>query len=45
MTHYDFLSLHKAEDGKLDYNDLLEFINVKVDPLPLAEPINIKVRD
>ncbi|XP_020289253.1 EF-hand domain-containing family member C2-like isoform X2 [Pseudomyrmex gracilis] len=34
--------LHKSEDGKLDYNDLLQFMNVKIDPLPPAEPINIK---
>ncbi|XP_076666414.1 EF-hand domain-containing family member C2 [Andrena cerasifolii] len=32
----------KNEEGKLDYNDLLRFMNVKIDPLPPALPINIK---
>lgn len=36
-------SLHKAEDGRLDYNDLLRFMNVKIDPLPPAAPVNVKV--
>lgn len=31
------------ENGKLDYNDMLRFMNVKIDPLPPALPINIKV--
>ncbi|EFN89884.1 EF-hand domain-containing family member C2 [Harpegnathos saltator] len=34
--------LRKAEDSKLDYNDLLQFMNVKVNPLPLIAPVNIK---
>ncbi|KAL6444614.1 hypothetical protein ACFW04_002016 [Cataglyphis niger] len=34
--------LHKAEDGKIDYNDLLQFMNVKIDPLPPAAPVNVK---
>lgn len=35
--------IHTNEDGKLDYNDMLRFMNVKIDPLPPALPINIKV--
>lgn len=38
-----FASLRKAEDDRIDYNDLLRFINVKIDPLPPAEPVNVKV--
>ncbi|KAL2714276.1 EF-hand domain-containing family member C2 [Vespula squamosa] len=34
--------LCKNEDGKIDYNDLMEFIDIKVNPLPPAVPINIK---
>lgn len=34
--------IHTNEDGKLDYNDMLRFMNVKIDPLPPALPINIK---
>ncbi|XP_050466655.1 EF-hand domain-containing family member C2-like [Cataglyphis hispanica] len=34
--------LHQAEDGKIDYNDLLQFMNVKIDPLPPAAPVNVK---
>ncbi|XP_076749581.1 EF-hand domain-containing family member C2 [Xylocopa sonorina] len=34
--------VHKNEEGKLDYNDLLKFMNVKIDSLPPAPPINIK---
>ncbi|EZA50209.1 EF-hand domain-containing family member C2 [Ooceraea biroi] len=34
--------LCKAEDGKLDYNDLLRFLNVTIDPLPPATPVNVK---
>nr|XP_012216880.1 PREDICTED: EF-hand domain-containing family member C2-like [Linepithema humile] len=34
--------LKKNEDGKIDYNDLLKFVNVKIDPLPPAAPANIK---
>ncbi|GAB1869468.1 EF-hand domain-containing family member C2 [Camponotus japonicus] len=34
--------LRKAEDGKIDYNDLLQFMNVKIDPLPPAAPVNVK---
>ncbi|XP_012535562.1 EF-hand domain-containing family member C2 [Monomorium pharaonis] len=34
--------LRKAEDGRIDYNDLLQFMNVKIDPLPPAEPVNVK---
>ncbi|XP_006618660.1 EF-hand domain-containing family member C2-like [Apis dorsata] len=34
--------IHTNENGKLDYNDMLRFMNVKVDPLPPALPINIK---
>ncbi|XP_032679728.1 EF-hand domain-containing family member C2-like [Odontomachus brunneus] len=34
--------LRKSEDGKLDYNDLLQFMNVKIDPLPPITPVNIK---
>ncbi|CAK9822215.1 EF-hand domain-containing family member C2 [Anthophora retusa] len=34
--------LHKNEEGQLDYNDMLRFMNVKIDPLPPALPINIK---
>lgn len=43
--HYDISckSLKKNEDGKVDYNDLLRFVNIKIDPLPPAEPMNIKV--
>ncbi|XP_017882993.1 EF-hand domain-containing family member C2-like [Ceratina calcarata] len=34
--------INKNEEGKLDYNDLLRFMNVKIDPLPPAPPINVK---
>ncbi|XP_054011468.1 EF-hand domain-containing family member C2-like isoform X1 [Hylaeus anthracinus] len=34
--------IRRNEEEKLDYNDLLRFMNVKVDPLPPATPINIK---
>ncbi|KAL6255776.1 hypothetical protein P5V15_013019 [Pogonomyrmex californicus] len=34
--------LHKAEDGRIDYKDMLQFMNVKIDPLPPAEPVNVK---
>ncbi|KAI4488135.1 hypothetical protein M0804_004983 [Polistes exclamans] len=35
-------NLRKDEEGKIDYKDLLDFINVKIDPLPPAIPINVK---
>ncbi|XP_018364525.1 PREDICTED: EF-hand domain-containing family member C2-like [Trachymyrmex cornetzi] len=34
--------LRKAEDGTIDYNDLLRFMNVKIDPLPPTAPVNVK---
>ncbi|XP_068987000.1 EF-hand domain-containing family member C2-like isoform X1 [Bombus flavifrons] len=34
--------IHKNEEEQLDYNDVLKFINVKVDPPPPAPPINVK---
>ncbi|KZC10057.1 PREDICTED: EF-hand domain-containing family member C2-like [Dufourea novaeangliae] len=34
--------LYKNEEGKLDYNDMLRFMNVKIDPVPPTVPINIK---
>ncbi|KAL0121274.1 hypothetical protein PUN28_008737 [Cardiocondyla obscurior] len=34
--------LCKDEDDRIDYNDLLRFMNVKIDPLPPAEPVNVK---
>ncbi|KAK9294825.1 hypothetical protein QLX08_010689 [Tetragonisca angustula] len=34
--------VHKNEEEKLDYNDMLRFMNMKADPLPFAPPINIK---
>ncbi|OAD54554.1 EF-hand domain-containing family member C2 [Eufriesea mexicana] len=34
--------IHKNEEGNLDYNDLLKFMNMKIDPLPPAVPINVK---
>ncbi|XP_001603780.2 EF-hand domain-containing family member C2 [Nasonia vitripennis] len=34
--------LHKNEQGKLDYQDLLKFVNIAVDPLPPMPPINVK---
>lgn len=37
------VSLRKAEDGTIDYNDLLRFMNVKIDPLPPIAPVNVKV--
>ncbi|KAG7202805.1 hypothetical protein KM043_009964 [Ampulex compressa] len=34
--------LCKNEKGDIDWNDLLQFINVKIDPVPPAVPINVK---
>ncbi|XP_046604333.1 EF-hand domain-containing family member C2-like [Neodiprion virginianus] len=34
--------LCKNEEGKVDYNDLLQFINVKINPVVPTPPINIK---
>ncbi|XP_060830644.1 EF-hand domain-containing family member C2-like isoform X1 [Bombus pascuorum] len=34
--------IRKNEEEQLDYNDVLKFINVKVDPPPPAPPINVK---
>ncbi|XP_071877283.1 EF-hand domain-containing family member C2 isoform X2 [Bombus fervidus] len=34
--------IHKNKEEQLDYNDVLKFINVKVDPPPPAPPINVK---
>ena len=38
-----FFSLQSSEQGKIDYKDLLKFINIKIDPLPPLPPINLKV--
>ncbi|XP_011689860.1 PREDICTED: EF-hand domain-containing family member C2-like isoform X2 [Wasmannia auropunctata] len=35
--------LRKAEDGRIDYEDLLRFMNVKIDPMPPTEPVNVKM--
>ncbi|XP_043250986.1 EF-hand domain-containing family member C2-like [Colletes gigas] len=42
LIHSTLDHIRSNEEGKLDYNDLLRFMNVKVDPLPPASPINIK---
>ncbi|XP_011881630.1 PREDICTED: EF-hand domain-containing family member C2-like isoform X3 [Vollenhovia emeryi] len=34
--------LRKADDGRIDYEDLLRFVNVKIEPLPPAAPVNVK---
>ncbi|XP_046141225.1 EF-hand domain-containing family member C2-like [Osmia bicornis bicornis] len=34
--------IHKNEESQVDYNDLLKFMNTKIDPVPPVEPINIK---
>nr|XP_031833842.1 EF-hand domain-containing family member C2-like [Nomia melanderi] len=34
--------IQRNEEGKLDYNDLLRFMDVKIDPVPPIPPINIK---
>ncbi|KAK2575490.1 hypothetical protein KPH14_011217 [Odynerus spinipes] len=34
--------LRKNAEEKIDYNDLMEFIDVKIKPLPPAVPINVK---
>ncbi|XP_076165336.1 EF-hand domain-containing family member C2 [Ptiloglossa arizonensis] len=43
LLHSTLDHIHKNEEEKLDYNDLLRFMNIKVDPLPPAPPINIKM--
>ncbi|XP_076290221.1 EF-hand domain-containing family member C2 [Lasioglossum baleicum] len=34
--------IRKNERGQLDYNDMLQFMNVKIDPVPALVPINVK---
>lgn len=39
----NFFSLRKNEQGKLDYQDLLKFVNIALDPLPPMPPISVRV--
>ncbi|XP_078033235.1 EF-hand domain-containing family member C2 [Augochlora pura] len=34
--------IKRHEGGKLDYNDMLQFMNVKINPVPAQPPINVK---
>ncbi|XP_076379277.1 EF-hand domain-containing family member C2 [Megalopta genalis] len=34
--------IKRDEEGKLDYNDMLQFMNVKINPVPALPPINVK---
>lgn len=36
-------SINKNNDEKLDCQDLLQFMNVNVDPLPPVTPVDMKV--